>query len=197
MLTWQIVESSELADTEGSADLSEVVPPTPAIYMWRRNLRPPAAAAQSSAVFVDWVTKALSVPVAAVLDKELSHFLVVERLRIGGSGLNQEKQATLEVLSRAPRGRAFVLKYLRTLVDVLPAIYVGETDNLTTRTRAHLGGETELLGGLEDLGLTFQDVDLHYFTMRDGSTDNNKALRTLLEMVSTRLTVSACVRRIG
>lgn len=197
MLRWQSASGSELEErlTLG-ASISDIIPSSPAVYMWRRHLSAPLLAVSSPMRFREWVQKTLSVPLASLGGRELSHYTYLAGLKFGGQGLGVEKQASLELFCGGVKGRKYLATYLQSLAPFLPAVYVGEASKLDDRVKQHVSGES----GLRDLvttemGLDFQDLDLHYCTVPPG--ESAKELRTLLETIATRLTVAPCVRRIG
>lgn len=200
MARWQSASGSELEERLIlGRSLEELLPETPAIYMWRRHLRAPRLARSSPAGFQEWVDRELRTPVATLRQMELSHYAIIETLHIGGQGLSSDKQSTLAELSRSPMGRAYVAQFLQSLATALPSVYVGEAIALRTRAREHLQGDSGLKTVLQiDMGLEWTALDLWYYELpRSRDDEEPKALRTLLEMIASRLTIAPCVRRVG
>jgi hypothetical protein len=197
---WLKVDGAELEERLALSDgLADLVPQGPAIYMWRRNLRPPPAAHISPSSFRSWVSTILAVPLASLRRRELSHYALLESLVIGGQALSNEKQETLELLARNNKGRSYVVAFLGSIASALPAIYVGEAENLEVRVRSHLRGESGLRESIaKELGMSWNDLELWYYCLPPGGDETTaKSLRTLLETIATKLTLAPCVRRIG
>jgi hypothetical protein len=197
MPQWKKVEGNELED--GLIDkLGDLLPDGPAIYMWRRNLRPPVAVLSSAVAFREWVDTIMSVPLGLVKRRELSHYCVLGSLLLGGQALSEAKGQTIDGLAMNPKGRAYLAEFLSSLASALPSLYVGEATNLRTRVLDHIRGDSGLKEVLAtDFGVSWHDLDLWFYPLPKGSEDATKALRTLLETLATQLTLAPSVKRIG
>src|SRR5687768_12008685 len=100
MPQWEKVDGSELEERFATSDgVADLLPDGPAIYMWRRNLRPPPAVLVSPAAFRSWIDSAVAVPIACLKRRELSHYALLENLTLGGQALSEEKGRTIELLA--------------------------------------------------------------------------------------------------
>jgi len=191
------VDGNELEERLATGDsIADLLPISPAIYLWRRNLKPPPGALASPSAFRNWIERVISVPLASVRRRELSHYAILEGLTLGGQGLSDEKKQTIEHLSA--KGRSYVAQFLQALAAELPSLYVGETQNLRERIASHVRGESGLKDVLvEDFGVSWRDVDLWFYELPRGNDESAKPLRTLLETLATKLTLAPSVRRIG
>lgn len=200
---WEVVSGLDLRDAYVRQDpLSEFVPKSPAIYLWRRALRVPREALISSTEFTKWLNGATQVPIAEVRGQRLSHFAVVDHLTVRGAGLTPTKQQQFRSLMATRRAREWLAKYLHDLRDLLPPLYCGETVNLVQRTREHLSGETGFGQRLQrqDFGVSWSDLELAFYRLdRLHLRDDNRAtnLRKLLELLTTTFSVSGYVSRRG
>ena len=122
--------------------LSDLLPTCPAIYVWRRSLEVPDHARRDSQAFVEWLNKAMQVPVGEVRDQRLSHFAVLRQLTLQSQGLTETKKRQFTALVSTPKKRRWLAHYVRQLGQFSPPPYCGETGNILQRTRDHLSGET-------------------------------------------------------
>lgn len=201
-MTWKRVSASEIEETIARDEpYDEIVPRQPAIYAWRRLLRPPPGVLDAPTQFLEWVEKVLSTPVATIRDREISHYAILTCFTLGGQGLSPDKIETLKAMAAKPKGRRYLAGFLNEISDMLPAVYAGETDNLYRRVREHISGESGLLSSITlDLHLAWRDLELWYWALPAQMAEDsqqNKSLRTLLEMIATRLAIAPYVRRIG
>lgn len=202
--TWYRVPGSEIEDSLDRGDpVDDLVPECQAVYVWKRSLLPPAGAANSPSTFVEWIDRVLKTPSAVVAEHSLSHFARLNRLEVGGGGLSDQKHQTLQSLATSPQHRKLIIKYIKNLDHYLPALYVGETNNLVRRTKQHLNSETDFAVMLEEeLGLIWADVDLHYWPLaeaipRSEEDESVREIRTLLELMAARATIAGCATRPG
>jgi hypothetical protein len=197
--SWKIVAGSQLQESIARQEsLEGLVPESGGIYLWRRGLIPPPGVSISSIAFREWIENLMRIPLAIIDQKGLSHFATLERLRLGGIAINEEKLTILHELSQSDRGRELVIDFLAALSSQLPALYVGETANFRIRVIEHVTG----ISGFRDLvheqyGLTIRDLEYAYYGLPPGSSENSKKIRTFLETIGTKLTLSSAVRRIG
>ena len=200
---WELVFGSDLQDAYvRQTPLSDFVPKTAAIYLWRRALRVPREALSSTRAFTQWLDNAMRTPIAEVHEHRLSHFAVVDRLTFRSPGLTAIKRQQFGPLFDSPKARRWLAQYLHDLAPFTPPLYCGETDNLADRTRAHLSGETGFGQRIQrqesgiswsDLDLTFYRLDRLQFRQETRASD----LRKLLELVSTAFSVAGYVSRRG
>ncbi len=201
---WHQVLGADLEDAfDRGEGLEELIPACQAIYVWRRSFRPPTGVTRSPAQFAEWIERNNSIPFALIQDKELTHFARLTELVLGGGGLTPDKTETLGEFLRTEKRRRWMARFMRSLREFAPPLYVGETHDLQRRARDHLKGETNLGNALsEGLGLTWADLELLYWNLGSRKTTDQdsaslKSQRTLFEMITTRSTVAGFVIRSG
>jgi hypothetical protein len=199
-IKWNPIQGNELEDAFDRGELKEVLPNCQAIYMWRRNLVLPKFILSDQSKLYEWIETSLNIPIAQIVNKELSHYATIESLTIGGLGLSNDKAETLKDMIKKPNNRKFLRDFLRSFGEMVPPLYVGETNTLVRRIKEHLNGDTGLKEVIVDaLGLDWKDVDLWYLNLGPSAenTITSKNRRTLLEMMSTRFTIAGWVKRTG
>ena len=200
---WEAVSGRDLRDAYVRQDpLSEFVPKSPAIYLWRRALRVPREALSSGTEFAKWLSRVMQVPIAEIRDQRLSHFAIMDKLTIRSAGLTITKQQQFQSIMTTRRARQWLARYLHDLRDVLPPLYCGETMNLAQRTREHLSGETGFGQRLQlqEFGISWSDLELAFYRLdRLQPPDDARAtnFRKLLELLTTAFSVSGYVSRRG
>ena len=203
---WELVFGSDLQDAYvRQTPLSDFLPKTAAIYLWRRALRVPREALSSTRAFTQWLDNAMRTPIAEVHEHRLSHFAVVDRLTLRSPGFTAIKRQQFGPLIDSPKARRWLAKYLQDLAPFTPPLYCGETENLAERTRAHFSAETGFGQRIQriqrqEFGISWSDLDLAFypldrlqFRQETRATD----LRKLLELVSTAFSVAGYVSRRG
>jgi hypothetical protein len=201
---WQSVSGEELEDAvTRRSTVADLIDPCEAIYVWRRQIAVPPFAMQGPANFNKWVDQVVETHFGVVGRKELTHYLTLERLTVGGGGLTGDKVETLRQWTSGEKGRRFVGKFISSMNAFVPPLYVGETGDITVRAKQHVRFET-LFGELlrDELGLQWRDVSLYYYCLgpsRDDEADeqSRKSRRTLLEMIASRIMLAGCVTRVG
>lgn len=199
---WELVSGADLQDAFVRQNpLSEFVPRTAAIYLWRRALRVPRVAPTSSRKFTEWLHTTMRTPIAEVRDQRLSHFAIVDQLTVRSPGFTATKQQELGSLMATRKRREWLSKYLHGLRQFTPPLYCGETGNLEQRTRDHLSGETGFGQRLQsqELRISWSDLDLAFYDLERLQMDETQAsgLRKLLELLTTALSVAGYVSRRG
>jgi hypothetical protein len=201
-LEWQSVSGEELEDAVlRRSSITDLIEPREAIYVWRRQIAAPPVAMQGAANFNKWVDQVLETHFGVVGRKELTHYLTLERLTVGGGGLSEGKVKTLRQMTTDDKSRRFICKFMASMNSFVPPLYVGETGNMSVRAKQHVRYET-LFGELlrDELRLQWRDLNLYYYCLgpsRDDDDPSRKPRRTLLEMIATRLVLAGCVTRIG
>ena len=200
---WEIVSGVDIHDAYvRQAPLSDVVPNTSAIYVWRRALRPPREALRTTAGFKHWLDSTMQMPIAEVRNQRLSHFAVLDRLTLRSAGFTGTKHEQFTPLIHSRQRRDWLARYLQTLAQFTPPLYCGETANLPKRTRAHLSGETGFGQRIHDSAstLSWPDLDLSFYRLQPLQIRNEtraRELRTLLELITTAFSLAPHVSRRG
>ena len=203
MAGWELVSGVDLHDAHvRQTHLSDFVPSTGAIYVWRRALRVPREALGTSTRFRSWLDSAMQIPIADVRDQRLSHFAVLDHLTLRSGGFTGTKHEKFTRLTDSRRSREWLARYLQSIAQFTPPLYCGETTNLAERTRAHLSGETGFGQRLQDSAsaLPWSDLDLAFYRLERLQIRNETRaddLRTLLELITTAFSVAPHVSRRG
>jgi hypothetical protein len=204
---WKIVLGKDLLGVlKGAERLDDLVEACQAIYLWRRDFSPPAHVVQSGVVMADWLEKCLSWPFAKLGPQSLAHFVQLDGITIGGGGLTDIKRETLDELLRHESWRRFIQKYLASLTQVAPPLYIGEASNLETRVRDHLHGRSQFGAAILKQGVTWDGLQLAYLRVGapqdepdsdEPSESKAKDRRTLLELIAARLALAGATSRPG
>lgn len=89
-------------------------------------------------------------------------------------------------------------EYLSELSAHLPALYVGETDNLQQRVKQHIAGDSQFgaqIAAMEELD--WRMMSLFYVKVDNQNLDFAAAARKSLEYVTTSLTIAGFTSRPG
>lgn len=199
---WETVSGLDLHDAYvRQIPLSDFVPKTAAIYLWRRALQVPREALSSNAEFRDWLDTAMRTPTAEIRGQRISHFAVIDQLTFRSPGFTPTKQRHFELMT-SRKAREWLARYVQDVGQFAPPLYCGETANLTERTREHLSGETGFGQRLQraepriswpDLDLAFYDLDQLQIRQEPRARD----LRQLLELITTAFSVAGYVAKRG
>ena len=197
---WQSVLGIDLErNYVGDEKMAQSVPPASAVYAWKRSFRAPRGLASDPVSLARWLAETTKTPSAILPQKELSHYLLLHGLSIGGAALSEAKLQTLEEWVKEVKCRRWLLEVMESIGALAPPLYVGETDNLARRVKDHLGYKTDFSITLRDkLKLSWQDCELWYCLLPEELiTVSPKERRTLIELVVARLTVAGCTSRPG
>lgn len=197
---WTALDAVDLLDARDEGRLSELVPASGGVYVWRRKLIAPPNCKVSRQKFCEWILELTSQPSARIARRSISHCVWTDGIQIGGGGLTEDKLATLEKVAASSSLRGFIIAFVESLSEFSPSIYIGEANDLRARVRQHLDGDTGLLAYITDLlNLRWQDLQFH-FVITSKSTevsDQAKAIQELLEMISQRSLAPFATQRPG
>lgn len=203
-IKWISVAGSDvLASVQRSEPLDVLVENCQAVYIWQRNLRPPPRILSNPVALYEWLDRAVTLPYARINSVSLTHYITLDSLTIGGGELTEAKILTLRRLLANASGRDLAARFVASLAQYVPPLYVGETGDLQTRIRQHLAGDSQFAQWLQNkMLISWEEVDLHYFRVGPPlppgeDTPNSKEVRTLLEFLTTRLTLAGGVARPG
>jgi hypothetical protein len=179
---------------------AEQLPAAPAVYMWRRKAAPPPGVLESRSTFVKWLEKEVATPYCVVPNRELTPYLHLERLVVGGHQLSSSKRAVLDKLCDDRAFRRTLLRVVHQAMDHGPALYVGRAEDLQVRVRRHLAVQSDLSARLELAGLSWKRVSLTYFllpgALPSADVTDAETLETI-EAVVTSLSLGSLVMRVG
>jgi hypothetical protein len=196
-MSWKSISADDVLSYSGPA--SDLVESGPALYLWKRNFRPQALDLADSVLFMAWLRRVISAPVAELDGVRIAHFLTVRGISLSGE-LTETKDGYLSTLSKNEKGRKIIVEFLRDLAGQAPALYVGETDEVSRRLLEHLNGET--LFGIqinESEHLSWSDLEFHYLELKTKDPDSSKSknYRTALEQIAANVTIAGLTKRAG
>jgi hypothetical protein len=179
--------------------MTENVPSTSAVYAWKRKFRPPAKVLADPVALGDWIAATVKTPSAILPPRELSHYLLLHGISIGGAALTENKLSTLKEWVTDAKSRRWLLSMVQSIEVLAPPIYIGEADDLARRVKDHLAYKTDFSLILRDkLNLEWQDCELWYCSLPEECLAiDAKRRRTLVELMVARLTVAGCTSRPG
>lgn len=175
------------------------LPETPGVYMWKLSLQVPYHMQADPESFAAWLDRLCRVPSGAYGEKRLGHSLLLKGLELRGAGLPAEKLNVFLGFLGARSRRKWMTQFLQELSGSLPALYVGETDNIATRATQHMTGQSDF-GGLiqETEELEWADLELHYLKIGTGAAEQRQVpFRQSIEYLCATLTVAGYTRRPG
>lgn len=191
---WNSVLGEDLVSHLDVTDnLNAILHNKPTIYLWKVRMVPTQAQRASGISYAAWLDNLCQTPTGRLINKKLG-FLYVNDLEIRGDGLTEDKQRFFEDLLSSPKGREWMTRFLRGLNQHLPALYVGETQQLAVRIRQHIMGDSDFGGKvLENLNLSWQQLELFY-----ASVDNPNSNETIARLARQSFEyLTSCVTLAG
>ena len=181
-----------------SEDLTSRLPKKSGIYAWRRDLTPPSHLTGSGALLTKWVVECVKVPSAHLPRYDVAHFMSLDGVTIGGNSLTEDKVVTLKAWVSDGVSRKWVAEVMRSITDLAPPLYVGEAQDIPSRIKSHLAGQTEFAETLKTLGLGWANCRLYVCSIPEELLKTDaKNRRTLIEMIVARLAIAGCTTRPG
>lgn len=199
---WDSVHGTELEELYVKGrPMADLVPPSPAVYLWRHAPQVPYDALHDSTTFAEWLDRTMQVPTGEIKDQRLSHFAMLNHLTLQSPGLTDIKKQQLVDIVSTPKRRSWLANYVRQLRQFSPPIYCGETTDLSKRTKEHLSGETGFGHDVRAQRVPpWSALELRYYPLdRVQPKDEVRAreFSTLLELITTAFAVAAYVSRRG
>ena len=187
-----------VSELEITNNLKSILPNSPAIYLWKLRITPTPAQSASPISYTSWLTDLCSTPLGRVISKPLSHYLRLNDLELRGRGLPDEKKAFfLDFLSTRP-ARMWMTQFLRGLNQHIPALYVGETDQLANRAKQHITGESDFGQQIIDtMNVTWQQLELYYAPVKHPNEERATTARRSFEYITACLTIAGFTNRPG
>jgi hypothetical protein len=199
---WEKATGPEVVEGLASGFVG-IVPAVSGIYVWKLAVRT-RDPVRHGRLLVDHIDARCTAPVGKAKGRLVGHHINVTNLTVAGKPLPRDKRALLE--QRADRNPNFQLwmdRFLETLDGFAPSLYVGETNNLRTRVRAHLNGDTDFGKEVQvNTDLIWEDFDFYFikldsFTPPKGDTAESTRFRKSLEWITTMISTSGYVDRAG
>jgi len=185
---WKTIEATELVEAIEEEGLSDLIPAGFGVYCWRRCFHAPSVTSNSAEACKNWILEMATLPAGRLGRSALSHCAWSEGIQVGGGGLTDTKEHTLEKLARERRKRDILVGFVESLSQFTPILYVGEGD-LRRRTKDHLTGTTGLAKYVEDtLGLRWESIQFSFCSLSksESPSEEVKAVLELLELLAQR-----------
>lgn len=183
---------------DGGESLGILLPRQPAVYIWKLTLTPDVLQKADPNEYTDWLNRLCSAPLGIVRDTQLSHYLHLSNIELRGRGLPDSKRRFFRSFLSNLTARRWMTQYLAELSTHLPALYVGEADNLQQRVRQHIAGESQFGAQIAAMGeLNWQMMSLFYVKVDNGDSNAAAAARRSLEYLTTSLTIAGYTSRPG
>lgn len=192
---WRSLKGSELVEALEDESLEEFVEPCSAIYMWKKNLHATSLAIKDARALVDWISQQVNSPSGVITDKSVGQFLWLSRLELRSNSIPRRQRELLQNWLADRRHRKWLTQYTGLLEAQTPALYVGETGNLTKRTKDHLSGHTNFANRIRGL-ITWEDLSLYYFSLGETS-DSDSEVRKVVEYLTNSLVIGGFTQRPG
>lgn len=195
MIDWEVVSGQDLLGPSSS-----VIPECPGLYMWSRHFAPPAGAYERKEGFLDWLAAELGTPYCVVKETELTPYLRIGSLTVGGRPLDESKVVALQSACDSRSFRRLVGELVRRANENAPALYVGRAIDLRKRIQQHLRYETDFAQKVDSLELTWDQLTLRYACLTNIAMPNDHSetqVLDLLEAILTGLVLGTMVSRIG
>src|SRR5687768_15471347 len=119
--------------------MTDTVPDHGAIYAWKRKFQAPSGIVTDPVAFAEWIANTVRTPCAILPERQLSHYLLLHGVSIGGSALTDAKLETLKEWAAEPKSRRWLLAMIESIGSLAPPLYIGEADDLARRVKDHLG----------------------------------------------------------
>jgi hypothetical protein len=195
---WRFASGTDLYGLyQEGRPLATLLPETPAVYMWKLRLRNEGLVVHDPDRTLRQLSRITKISQGSTQPISTSHGLKLLGIDVCGPGLPGNKKKVLAKFLSRPANSRWMLDYLEELEQHLPALYVGETGNLSKRAFDHLSGVTDFARLRErDPDLTWGDLNL-YYTNIGGPSDADSPLRKAVEYITAVVTVSAFTQRPG
>jgi hypothetical protein len=167
------------------------------IYFWKLRLHPEPWESSDAASMVAWLERLTSTLHGRAYSKPLSHFMSAPDVELRGRGLTKDKQQYLLEFLQSARSRLWMMKYVESLHEFAPTLYVGETGDFRRRIGEHIKGLTDFGIIVQDApDLTWDLLEYHYMVLSDFDSKPEK-LRKTIEYISAALTIAGLTKRPG
>ncbi len=161
------------------------------IYIWKRRIRYKNKNLENKYEFISWVDEIAKKPTAIINDSMLNYCTSIEKLKIGGGSITDDKQAKLEKVCENRLIRKVMAAFIQNLSIHAAPIYIGSAKNIKVRIRQHIRGETGLLDYVKRLELDLDDLSLCYYEFQKGVREEEdeiiKNLLDVAELVAQRV----------
>lgn len=197
-VSWVSVSGADLVrQFVEKGSLSGILPAQSAIYFWRLRLKSNTPPSDGRGLFKH-LKRVTELPLGRVDAIRLSRGLYANGFELGGKGLPPETLSTLESMAFNRLDAKFLTVFLADLEARIPALYCGQTGQLSARIVNHLNSKTDFGSMVEhDTDLSWDDLYLEYRVVGNASEDNEDRKRQALEYLATVMTISAFTKRAG
>lgn len=202
-MDWNKFYAEDLLEMlQSSGTLTGAMEPVAGIYIWKLRLRPSCHPNDVDSL-MQHIDRVASMPQGRIKDVALSRALLLEGLRMGGSGLPEGKRDSLRQLANSNKGATYLFKYLESLEVRSSGLYCGEAGDIPTRIAQHLSGKTDFSEAVEsDPELNWGDLFVEILATGQAQEETVEAnqrtsRRRALEYLTTVMTSSMFTQRAG
>jgi hypothetical protein len=196
---WKRVFGADLVElVDSHLPLTSVLDEGAAVYVWKQAIIPSPGQRHEPSLLVDWLDTLCTSPRGETLSAQLSHFIHVAGVEIRGRPLTADKRQVLQAFARASTNRRWLLAYLRGIEQHMPALYVGEAEDLPARVQQHMQGVSDF-GALVNsrADLDWGNLNLHYVTIPLDPDGKSTSVRRAIEYLTASLAIAGFTRRPG
>ncbi|WP_156752892.1 GIY-YIG nuclease family protein [Mycobacterium sp. 1245801.1] len=196
---WQSESGADLLDLyNGAEPLATLLPKCAAVYMWKLALAPGILQKADPDEYTTWLDRLCTIPLGRVADSQLSHYLRLSNVEIRGRGLPEPKKQFFRKFLSPNSARKWMTEYINELSAHLPALYVGETENLQQRITQHLSGESQFGAQVREAPeLSWKMLRLYFVRIENRDSEFATAARRSLEYLTSSLTIAGFTIRPG
>jgi len=202
-MDWDRFYAEDLLEVlQSSATLTGIMEPAAGIYIWKLRLRPSCHPNDVDSL-MKHIDRVSSLPQGRIRDVSLSRSMLLEGLRMGGSGLPEGKMDSLRQLAQSKKGATYLFRYLESLEARTPGLYCGEAGNIPARLAQHLSGKTDFSEAVHaDPELSWGDLLVEILVTgqaQDEGVETNQrtSRRRAMEYLTTLMTSSMFTQRAG
>ncbi|MBA4021711.1 MAG: hypothetical protein C0482_05060 [Gordonia sp.] len=184
---------------ENEQAFESILPKNPGIYIWKLSLTPTESQQHDCIEYAKWLDELCALPHGKIVDRQLSHFLRIESIELRGRSMPQDKINFFAAFMKNSTNRKWMTRYLADLDRHVPALYVGETESLSSRAKDHISGHTVFSEQVKsELGLDWANLTLHYLSLGVNADQPQQSLtRKSLEYLTACITIGGYTKRPG
>lgn len=193
--SWKRMDGASLLSSLADGSIDDFFNPVPGIYAWRLNLAYPSFDPIRGAAILANFTSLFQYPTANTSRRYLSHSIVLKGLEISPKPMEEKKRRELEsFIKRNPANADWFQKYLASVSQQMPNLYVGQTIDLRQRIKTHVSGGTDFGEYiLNDWPGTFENLYLEWLEIPGAGSSTLQ----VMEYIAQTFTISGLSKRAG